>query len=109
MNSEKSLESFSRFAKEQYKTETKVWVYLFFILSVIFGVLIFNTSLYFFAPMGVLNEYSLFLSALVHAVGMFLFLYGLHLVCLFIWYFIIFWLLRWFPVIRKEKFSSNHD
>lgn len=107
MNTEKSLEKFSAFAKEQYKTETKVWVYLFLVISVIFAAANLVSAWGYFAN-GSLSVDWLF-SELAMAGGLFLFLYVLRLVSLFTWYFIIFWLLRWFPTIRREKFSANKN
>jgi len=93
MSNEKSLEKFSCFAKEQFKGETRLWLYLALAVSVIFWI----------SMPSFMESKSL---RFAMSVGLFLFLYGLHLVSLFIWYIIIFWLLRWFPSIRKEKFSG---
>ena len=104
MSNEKSLERFSDFAKEQYKTETKVWVYLFLVISVIFGVSNLVSGWSYFANGSLSIDW--LLSELAMAGVLFLFFCGLRLVSLFTWYFIIFWLLRWFPTIRREKFSA---
>ena len=107
MEHEKSLESFTQFAKHQYKSETKVWVYLFLVLSLIYGVSEFVSGWNYFAKGSLPENWPLLVLARTSAI--FLTLYGIRLVSLFTWYVIIFWLLRWFPVIRKEKFSSIHD
>ena len=97
MKNEQSLEKFSYFAREQFKGETKLWLYLSLAAGVIFCV-----SMLFPEP-GLIESKSLVFAM---SVGVFLFLYGLHLLCLFLWYVIIFLLLRWFPSLRKEKFSG---
>jgi len=106
MNPDPSLESFSRFATEQYRSETKLWVWLFLVVSVLLGLMGFNFAWVFPALDGVLPQ-NRNLSVLISASTLFVFLCGLRLVSLFAWYFIIFWLLRWFPVLRKEKFSGS--
>lgn len=75
MDRAKSLETFSVFAKQQFKTETKVWIYLFILFAVVAGSLIywmnsFATDL----AEGFWNS-ALGLS-LAYAVGVFLFFYS---------------------------------
>lgn len=106
MSHEKSLEKFSDFAIGQYRTETKVWTYLFLVISVIFGVTNLFVGWEYEAQKDIFS-YGWLLFELVKSVSLFLFLYLLRLVSLFIWYVIIFWLLRWSPEIRRERFSAT--
>ena len=108
MINEKSLEKFSSFAMEQYKTETKVWVYFFFVISAIVGISYLWVGSCTMTPNGIFSN-SWLLYAVALSVGLFLFLYVLRLVSLFLWYVIFFWALRWSPEIRRENFMSPRD
>ena len=75
MDRAKSLETFSVFAKQQFKTETKVWTYLFIFFAVIAGrVTYWSESVVTDLAEGFWNS-ALGLS-LAYAVGVFLFFYS---------------------------------